>query len=84
MADLRRVAESAGFAEPQTLLQSGNLIGLSEATPALLETALETALAAACGLSTTVFVRSPSSWAALIAGLPFPNSPPTIPRMSWR
>ena len=73
MADLGRAAEAAGCVAPRTLLQSGNLVFRSEARPAELGPRLEAALAATCGLSTTILVRAAPDWAVLVAGLPFPE-----------
>ncbi|MBV9812369.1 MAG: DUF1697 domain-containing protein [Acetobacteraceae bacterium] len=74
MADLRQAAERIGLRAPRTLLQSGNLIFESAANaPPVLQTRLESELAAAFALETSVLVRSAAEWRALVAGLPFPD-----------
>lgn len=72
MSDLRTLAEKLGFADVQTLLQSGNLVfaAPSKAT-APLEAQLETALAKRFGLTTQVLVRSAAEWKKIVAANPF-------------
>lgn len=72
MADLRELAESLGFEEPRTLLQSGNLVfsGPSRSA-AKLETTLAQAATTRLGVTTDFFVRTASEWKDLIAANPF-------------
>lgn len=71
MADLRDLAAELGFAEPRTLLQSGNLVFEGKGGAEALERTLEEALAQRLDLHTEVFVRSAVDWAGAIAGNPF-------------
>ena len=75
MSDLRTWAEGLGFAGVRTLLQSGNLL-LDHAGEggAALEQRLESAVAAALGLSTDFIVRTPEEMEAVIAHNPFPEA----------
>ncbi|MGK9170751.1 DUF1697 domain-containing protein [Inquilinus limosus] len=80
MAGLRALAAELGFAEPRTLLQTGNLAFQGDGRPAEeLERALEDALAQRFGLRTDVFVRSAADWAAVIARNPFPDEAESDP-----
>ena len=73
MAALRDFAEALGFARPQTLLQSGNLVFQApRAVPASLERLLETEASARLGLDTEFMVRTAGEWDRVIAGNPFP------------
>lgn len=72
MADLRRLLAQLGFADVQSVLQSGNLVFRSGAQPsATLERGLETEAAGRLALRTDVFVRSAREWRAIIARNPF-------------
>jgi len=73
MADLRDLASELGFAEPRTLLQSGNLVFAGKGQAEALERTLEQALAQRLDLSTEAFVRSAADWAGAIARNPFPE-----------
>jgi len=74
MADLRRTLERRGFANVQTLMQTGNLILRdAPAQGGKLERLIEAELQAALGLTTDVFVRSASEWSDVIANNPFPE-----------
>jgi uncharacterized protein (DUF1697 family) len=74
MAALREVADALGFAEAQTLLQSGNLVFADpEArSTAKLEQLIGAAVARKCGVSTEIFVRDAREWKAIVAANPFP------------
>jgi uncharacterized protein (DUF1697 family) len=73
MADLRKLLAELEFAEPQSLLQSGNLVFASEGrTSAQLEALLEAEAKKRLGLDTDFLVRTPADWRAVIAGNPFP------------
>ncbi|MBX3482600.1 DUF1697 domain-containing protein [Phenylobacterium sp.] len=74
MARLRAVAEAAGFAEPRTLLASGNIVfgtGLSTAEAAR---ALEAAIEAEFGLFSDVMVRDVGELKAVVGANPFPKA----------
>ncbi|HEV2678213.1 MAG TPA: DUF1697 domain-containing protein [Aliidongia sp.] len=72
MADLRDLARDLGLNEPQTLLQSGNLVfQTKEPAGAALEKRLEAAAAQRLGLTIGFFVRSAEEWAEIIARNPF-------------
>jgi uncharacterized protein (DUF1697 family) len=74
MADLRDLLAGLGFADAQTLLQSGNVVfsGGNRPTAALEET-LERAAAKKLGLETNFFVRTAKEWQAIIDANPFPR-----------
>ena len=72
MSDLRASLIELGFAQPRTLLQSGNLIfdAGRKAGPAL-ERLIEQKLALRFNLRTDIMVRSAAEWASVVAGNPF-------------
>jgi len=75
MAELRTWLAALGFAEVQTLLQSGNLVFRGGARAgADLERFLEEKARANLGLDTEFFVRNPAEWADVIARNPFPEA----------
>ena len=71
MAELKAIAVEAGFANPRTLLASGNLVIESDADPTDVEARLEKGIAAHFGRPIEVIVRTPPQWAALMAANPF-------------
>ncbi len=73
MADLRVLMAKAGFEDPRTLLQSGNLvIGVKgKATTEALEKKLHAEITKAFKVNTELFVRTPAEWAKLIKENPF-------------
>jgi len=73
MAELKALALGLGLDEPQTLLQSGNLVVRSSEAPDVLEPRLEAATALRFGFAVTYFVRDPGQWTELIAANPFPD-----------
>lgn len=74
MADLRKLAESLGLANPQTLLQSGNLVfDGGRRSPAALEKLLETETEKKLGVAVDYVVRSADEWQSIIAANPFPK-----------
>ena len=74
MADLRKLAARAGLDEPQTLLQSGNLLFRCGArSAASLERLLEAEASKRLGLPLVVHVRSAGEWSAIVARNPFPD-----------
>jgi uncharacterized protein (DUF1697 family) len=73
MADLRAMMTALGLADPQTLLQSGNVVFRSDSSPAELEVQLEIAAGKRLGLQTEFFVRNAKEWRTIIDGNPFPK-----------
>ncbi len=71
MAELKAIAVEAGFANPRTLLASGNLVIESDADPTDVEPRLEKGIAAHFGRPIEVIVRTPAQWSALMAANPF-------------
>lgn len=72
MADLRLLLLDEGLTDPQTLLQSGNVVFRSPlASASKLEQRLESAAATRLRLGTDFFVRSAADWKQLIAANPF-------------
>lgn len=74
MADLRAMLVGLGMKNPQSLLQSGNLVfeTAARATTSL-EKLLEASAAQQLGLQTTFFVRTAAEWQQAIADNPFPK-----------
>lgn len=72
MADLKALLANLGYENPQTLLQTGNLVFQTKKTSSdKLEAVLERALADRLGLTTDVLVRTASEWSNAIAANPF-------------
>jgi len=74
MSDLKALLADLGMKNPQSVLQSGNLV--FESTPraiAPLEKLLETGAAKTLGLTTDWFVRTGAEWQQAIADNPFPK-----------
>lgn len=71
MADLRALCEKIDFEEPQTTLQSGNIVfGSSTANSAVLAQQLTTAINATYGYHVEAFVRSAEEFQEIIAAAP--------------
>jgi uncharacterized protein (DUF1697 family) len=80
MADLRAMLAEMGFADGQSLLQSGNLVfRCSPRSPAALERALEKEVEARLGLRTDFHVRTLPDWTSVIDDNPFPAEARTDP-----
>jgi len=74
MADLKSMLEDLGYANPQSLLQTGNLVfQAKESSAAKLEAKLEQAAAERFDLETDVLVRTAAEWQEAIAANPFPK-----------
>ncbi|GAA0646611.1 DUF1697 domain-containing protein [Brevundimonas lenta] len=73
MAELKAIAAEAGFADPRTLLASGNLVVEGDAAPDVAAEKLEAGIEAHFGRRIEVVVRTPEQWAGLIAANPFPE-----------
>jgi uncharacterized protein (DUF1697 family) len=80
MTDLKSLLADLGYANPQTLLQTGNLIFQSKASSGdKLEAKLEQAAADRFDLQTDVLVRTASEWQKAIAANPFPKEAASDP-----
>ena len=73
MTELRALMTALGLADAQTLLQSGNVVFRSDASPDQLERQLEKAAAKRLGVQTDFFVRTAKEWRAIIESNPFPK-----------
>jgi uncharacterized protein (DUF1697 family) len=74
MADLKALLTELGLKNPQSLLQSGNLVFESRARPtAPVEALLEAAAVRRLGLDTPFYVRTAAEWQQAIADNPFPK-----------
>jgi len=71
MADLRAMVLGLGLAEPQTLLQSGNLVFQSDEATGALERKLEAATTKRFGFEVAYFLRDAAEWTDVIAANPF-------------
>ena len=72
MADLRDLVAALGFADPRTLVNSGNVVfsGAVRSSSAI-ERQLEAAAKERLKLETVVMVRTRAEWARLVASNPF-------------
>ena len=75
MADLRSMAESAGFAKVRTYIASGNLVFESDLAETAVKAALEATLEAYAGKAVGVIVRTAEEMAAVLAANPYPDAP---------
>jgi uncharacterized protein (DUF1697 family) len=73
MADLRELVALLGFADGQSLLQSGNLIFKAGGASEQIERQLEEATRKRLGVHTDFFVRSSAEWKKVVNGNPFPR-----------
>jgi uncharacterized protein (DUF1697 family) len=72
MTDLKAMLADLGFGNPQSLLQTGNLVFQSkEPSSEKLEAKLEKAAAERFGLTSDVVIRTASEWQQAIAANPF-------------
>jgi uncharacterized protein (DUF1697 family) len=72
MADLRSLLSKLGFADVQSLLQSGNLMFRSGSQAgSRLERLLENEIEKHLGLQCSIFVRSAAEWREVVARNPF-------------
>jgi uncharacterized protein (DUF1697 family) len=72
MADLKVMAEAAGFTQVRTYIASGNLVFRSPLTEAEVKARLERQLATYAGKPVPVLVRTAAELAAIVAANPFP------------
>ena len=71
MAELRMLAEEAGFRDARTYVASGNLVLASDVPAAAIEAALEQAIAQRFGFAVDVVARSADAWRAYLVDQPF-------------
>lgn len=76
MAELRSLAEAAGFQEVRTYIQSGNLIFASDCGAAEVKSLLEAKLADYAGKPVGVILRSAPEIAGVLAANPFAAAEP--------
>ena len=80
MVDLRELISELGFANPRTVLASGNLVFDSDTRSiSRLEHLLKEAIEDRLGLKTELFVRTAKEWAAVLADNPFPDEAKSHP-----
>ena len=80
MADLRAMTAKIGFDDPQTLLQSGNLVFSAKSQPAArLEQLFEAATKKHIGVECSYLLRTADEWARLMAANPFPRAAKSDP-----
>lgn len=79
MSDLREVAETLGFSQVRTLLQSGNLVFEAKGRGAALESTLEAALKKHNGMETDCLVRSAEELDLVVEANPFPREAKSDP-----
>jgi uncharacterized protein (DUF1697 family) len=80
MAALRGMCEKAGFDNPQTLLQSGNLVvECADLEGVALEQRLEREIEKRLKVQCSVMVRTVKEWDAIIARNPFPDAAKSDP-----
>ena len=75
MAELRAMAEEAGFARVRTYIASGNLVFESDLAETAVKAALEAALKAYAGKPVGVVVRTAPEMADVVATNPYPDAP---------
>lgn len=75
MADLRAIAEEAGFEHPRTFIASGNLLFTSAKREGAVARLLEAALKAHMGVEVPVMVRTARELAAVVKANPFAEEP---------
>jgi uncharacterized protein (DUF1697 family) len=72
MADLRAMTAKLGFDDPQTVLQSGNLVFSAGKQPmAKLESLLEAATKKHIGVECSYLLRSADEWSRIVSANPF-------------
>ncbi len=76
MADLRAAAESAGYADPTTYLQSGNLVvrDVTASKVGRVAGAIHDAIVESTGLDVPVITRTADEWQAIVEANPFPDA----------
>jgi uncharacterized protein (DUF1697 family) len=74
MAELKDALSAVGLDNPQTLLQSGNVVVDSNADTTALIDIVETTIQSTFGFQSTVIVRTADEFRVLLANHPFTNS----------
>lgn len=75
MAELKAMAERLGFANPRTLVATGNLVFDAQAAAlSTLENRLEAAFRDTFGKHVDIILRRADAWKRLAAGNPFPGN----------
>lgn len=72
MADLRRIAQEAGYAQVATVLNSGNLVLTTDADAATVAARVRAGLLAATGRDVDTIVVDGPRWARVVEANPFP------------
>ena len=81
MSELRDLVTQLGFESPRSLLQSGNLVFLSDArTTGELERLLETEAETRLGIHADFLIRSAKEWREVVARNPFRKEAERDPR----
>ncbi len=85
MADLRALAQSLGFGEVATYVQSGNLVLAGSGSAAGVGATLEEAVAGQLGVSVRVLVRTKAQLAQVVDRFPFPepDATPTLHHVAF-
>lgn len=81
MADLRAVCAEIGLHQPQTYIQSGNLIVDAKGEAGKLRVLLEKELTARFGFTVDVVVRAAADWQRYVDANPFANDANAIAKM---
>lgn len=76
METLREICRAAGFADPRTYIQSGNVVFGTDRPPQEARAELEARLAADCGQPVGVLIRDGAQMRRLLAENPFPEAAP--------
>ena len=75
MAELKRLAEEAGFVSPRTYIASGNLLFESSLNESAVRERLEQALAKHMGKTVPVMIRTAAELQAIVEANPFKDAP---------
>lgn len=77
MADLRELAEAAGFSEVRTYIQSGNLVFSTNKSPRAAKSALEQNLSSYADKPVGVVMRTADEMNDVLNANPFPDTEPS-------
>lgn len=81
MRELCSLCTELGWQDVQSYIQSGNLVLKADATPAALETELESAIERRFSLSISIIVRKASVWPDYVQGNPYPDESKREPNL---
>lgn len=81
MAQLRALCEELGFGNPETYIQSGNLLIDTEDAAVDIKTRLGAAIAREFGFEVPLIVRPASAWRRYLDGNPFAGDPAVSEKM---